>query len=111
MTIDLSGRVAIITGAGNGLGRSHALLLAKRGAKIMVNDLGGEIDGTGHSQSAAESVAAEILDRGGEGLANGAWVTDYEAVGAMVDETLTQWGRIDILVNNAGIMREGGFAE
>lgn len=110
MTIDLSGQVAIVTGAGNGLGRSHALLLAKRGAKVVVNDLGGWIDGTGHSLDAANTVVAEIRDGGGEAIANGTSVTDYDGIKAMVDQTVARWGRVDILVNNAGFMRDNRFA-
>ena len=82
MTIDFKGRVAIVTGAGGGLGRQHALALAARGAKVLVNDLGGARDGSGHSLSAAESVVAEIRAAGGEAIANGASVTDWEAVQA-----------------------------
>ena len=103
-------QVAIVTGAGHGLGRSHALALAERGARVVVNDLGGARDGTGSSMSAAEAVVAEIESAGGEAMANGADVTDASAVGAMVDATLERWGRIDILVNNAGILRDKSFA-
>jgi NAD(P)-dependent dehydrogenase (short-subunit alcohol dehydrogenase family) len=111
MSIDLSGRVAIITGAGGGLGRSHALLLASRGAKILVNDLGGAADGTGGSISAAQQVVAEIEAMGGEAIANGASVTDFCQVEAMVAQAVERWGRIDILVNNAGILRDRTFAK
>ncbi len=111
MTIDLTGRVAIVTGAGNGLGRAHALLLAKRGAKVVVNDLGGATDGTGGSLTAAQRVAEEIVAAGGEGIANGASVSDNDAVEAMVAETMAKWGRIDILINNAGILRDKSFAK
>jgi NAD(P)-dependent dehydrogenase (short-subunit alcohol dehydrogenase family) len=103
-------QVAIVTGAGQGLGRSHALALAARGARVVVNDLGGARDGTGSSRTAAESVVAEIEAAGGEAIANAADVTDAEAVGAMVAEALDRWGRIDILVNNAGILRDKSFA-
>ena len=109
--IDLKGRVAIVTGAGGGLGRAHALLLAGRGAKVVVNDLGGARDGSGGSLSAAEQVAAEIRAGGGEAMANGASVTDFEAVEAMAREAIERWGRIDILVNNAGILRDKTFAK
>jgi len=111
MKIDLSGKVAIVTGAGGGLGRAHALLLASRGAKLVVNDLGGATDGQGGSISAAQRVVAEIEAMGGEAIANGASVTDRAAISAMVAETLDRWGRIDILVNNAGILRDKSFTK
>jgi NAD(P)-dependent dehydrogenase (short-subunit alcohol dehydrogenase family) len=103
-------QVAIVTGAGQGLGRSHALALAARGARVVVNDLGGTRDGTGSSLSAAESVVAEIEAAGGEAMANGADVTDPDAVNEMVDAAVAAWGRVDILVNNAGILRDKSFA-
>jgi NAD(P)-dependent dehydrogenase (short-subunit alcohol dehydrogenase family) len=103
-------QVAIVTGAGHGLGRSHALALASRGARVVVNDLGGARDGTGSSLTAAESVAAEIEAAGGEAMANGADVTDADAVASMVAEAMDRWGRIDILINNAGILRDKSFA-
>ena len=106
MTIDFKGRVAIVTGAGGGLGRQYALALAARGAKVVVNDLGGARDGSGSSLSAAEAVVAEILAAGGEAIANGASVTDFAAVEAMVQQAVEAWGRVDILVNNAGILRD-----
>lgn len=99
--IDLSGRVAIVTGAGAGLGRAHARLLASRGAKVVVNDMTGT----------AEAVAAEIASGGGEAEAAVASVTDEVAVDAMVQRALTRWGRVDILVNNAGILRDRSFAK
>ena len=104
-------QVAIVTGAGHGLGRSHALALAERGARVVVNDLGGARDGTGSSLTAAESVVAEIEAAGGEAMANGADVTDPEAVEAMVAAVLDRWGRIDVLINNAGILRDKSFAK
>lgn len=109
--LDFSGRVAIVTGAGGGLGRLHALGLAARGAKVVVNDLGGAVDGSGGSVSAAQKVVDEIKAAGGEAIANGASVTDFAAVEAMVQETMDTWGRIDILVNNAGILRDKSFAK
>jgi NAD(P)-dependent dehydrogenase (short-subunit alcohol dehydrogenase family) len=109
--IDFKGRVAIVTGAGGGLGRQHALALAKRGAKVVVNDLGGARDGSGGSASAAQQVVDEIRAAGGEAMANAASVTDFEAVQAMVQQTIATWGRVDILVNNAGILRDKTFAK
>ena len=109
--IDFKGRVAIVTGAGGGLGRQHALALAARGARVMVNDLGGTVHGAGGSTSAAQAVVDEINAAGGEALANGASVTDFEAVQAMVRQAVNAWGRVDILVNNAGILRDKSFAK
>jgi NAD(P)-dependent dehydrogenase (short-subunit alcohol dehydrogenase family) len=111
MTMRFDGRVAIVTGAGGGLGREHALALAKRGAKVVVNDLGGARDGSGGSASAAEAVVAEIVAAGGEAMANAASVTDHAAVEAMVAAAMAKWGRVDILVNNAGVLRDKTFAK
>ena len=111
MTIDFKGRVAVVTGAGGGLGREHALAFASRGAKVVVNDLGGARDGSGGSTTAAEKVAKEIRKAGGEAIASGASVTDYAAVEGMIAEAMKEWGRIDILVNNAGILRDKTFAK
>ena len=110
MKIGFEDRVAIVTGAGGGLGKQHALELGRRGAKVVVNDLGGSVDGSG-SSSAAELVAQEICDNGGTAIANGASVTDLDAVQSMVDETMSKWGCIDILVNNAGILRDRTFSK
>lgn len=110
-SIDFKGRVAIVTGAGGGLGRQHALALAARGAKVVVNDLGGARDGSGGSVSAAQAVVDEIKAAGGEAIANGASVTDFAAVQAMVKQAVDAWGRVDILVNNAGILRDKSFAK
>ncbi len=111
MVLDFKNRVAIVTGAGGGLGRLHALALAARGAKVVVNDLGGARDGSGGSVSAAQAVVAEIEAAGGVAMANGASVTDYAAVQAMVQQAVDAWGRVDILVNNAGILRDKSFAK
>ena len=111
MNLDFTGRVAIVTGAGGGLGKQHALALAGRGAKVLVNDLGGTVDGSGGSVSAAQAVVDEIRAAGGEALANGASVTDFDAVEAMVQQAVDAWGRVDILVNNAGILRDKTFAK
>ncbi|MFL6858513.1 MAG: SDR family NAD(P)-dependent oxidoreductase [Allosphingosinicella sp.] len=110
MTISFEGRVAIVTGAGGGLGRAYALELARRGARVVVNDLGGGRDGSGHSD-AAVAVVAEIEAAGGEAMANGASVTDLAAVEAMIAEAKAAWGRVDILINNAGILRDKSFAK
>ena len=111
MALDFKGRVAIVTGAGGGLGRQHALALAARGAKVVVNDLGGDVHGTGGSPSAAQAVAEEIRAKGGEAIVNGASVTDFDAVQKMVQQALDTWGRIDVLVSNAGILRDKSFAK
>lgn len=111
MSIDFKGRVAIVTGAGGGLGKQHALALAARGAKVVVNDLGGDVHGVGGSVSAAQAVVDEIRAAGGEAIANGASVTDFEAVQKMVQQAMDTWGRVDILVNNAGILRDKSFAK
>lgn len=111
MTITFKDRVAIVTGGGNGLGREHCLQLAALGAKVVVNDLGGALDGTGTSSAQAEAVASEIRAQGGEAIANGADITDDAQVQAMVAQTMEKWGRIDILINNAGILRDKSFAK
>ncbi|RRJ84726.1 SDR family NAD(P)-dependent oxidoreductase [Aestuariirhabdus litorea] len=111
MTIRFDGQVAIVTGAGNGLGRSHALALAARGARVLVNDLGGATDGSGGSLSSAEQVVEEIRAAGGEALVNGANVADNNEVEAMVQQALDAWGRVDILINNAGILRDSTFSK
>ncbi len=109
--IEFNNRVAIVTGAGTGLGRSHALALASRGVKVVVNDLGGALDGSGSSGSVADSVVREIEAAGGEAMASGANVTKPDEVEAMINDTLQRWGQIDILVNNAGILRDKSFTK
>lgn len=111
MAVDFSGRVAIVTGAGGGLGREHALALARRGAKVLANDLGGAVDGSGGSATAAQRVVDEIRAAGGEAIANGASVTDFPAVQAMVQQAMDAWGRVDVLVSNAGILRDKSFGK
>ncbi len=108
MTIRFDDKVAIVTGAGGGIGKEHALELARRGAKVVVNDLGGTVDGSGASDAANEVVDL-IKSEGGEAIANDASVTDLDAVKAMVNQAMDEWGRIDILVNNAGILRDKSF--
>ncbi len=110
MTIGFEGRVALVTGAGNGLGRAYALELARRGAKVVVNDLGGARDGSA-GQSNAAVVAEEIRNAGGEAIFNTGSVTDEDAMMAMVAEARAMWGRVDILINNAGILRDKSFAK
>jgi len=111
MTLRFDDRVAIITGAGNGLGRAHALLLAERGAKVVINDLGGARDGSGQSSEAAEAVVRLIEEKGGEAICHGANVANDDEVQDMVQKTLEKWGRVDILVNNAGILRDKSFSK
>ena len=108
MSIRFDDQVAIVTGAGGGIGKQHALELARRGAKVVVNDLGGGVDGTGTSD-ASEAVVDQILSEGGEAIANGASVTDLDAIKAMTEQVVSKWGKIDILVNNAGILRDKTF--
>ena len=110
-TIEFKNRVAIVTGAGGGLGRSHALALASRGVKVVVNDLGGSVDGTGSGSTMAQNVVAEIKAAGGEAIANGANVTKQDEVEAMVAEAIKAFGKVDILVNNAGILRDKSFSK
>ncbi|MGI9399897.1 MAG: SDR family oxidoreductase [Rhizobiaceae bacterium] len=111
MDIRFDGKVAIVTGAGNGLGRQHAIELARRGAKVLINDYGGERDGTGTSNSAAEGVAAEIREFGGEAIANDGDVSKYADCLKMAVQANREWGRIDILINNAGILRDRSFGK
>jgi NAD(P)-dependent dehydrogenase (short-subunit alcohol dehydrogenase family) len=109
MTIRFDGRVAIVTGAGGGLGRCHALALAARGAKVVVNDIGEAREGKADQSTAAERVAREICETGGEAIAYSTSVTDFAEVEAMAATTLARWGRVDILINNAGILRDKSF--
>lgn len=109
--IRFDGKVAIVTGAGGGLGRQHALELARRGAKVVVNDLGGSVDGSGGSSAAADAVVAEIKAAGGEAISNGSSVTDDAGVALMVKQAMDTWGRIDILIANAGILRDKSFSK
>jgi NAD(P)-dependent dehydrogenase (short-subunit alcohol dehydrogenase family) len=110
MTISFENRVAIVTGAGGGLGRAYALELARRGAKVVVNDLGAARDGTGHSDAALK-VVEEIRSAGGTAMSDGGSVTEYAQMVAMVEKTKADWGRVDILINNAGILRDKSFAK
>lgn len=110
MTIRFDNRVAIVTGAGGGIGRAYALELARRGARVVVNDLGGARDGSGHSD-AARAVVAEIEALGGEAIADNGSVTNTDAMNAMAEAAKARWGRIDILINNAGVLRDRSFAK
>ncbi|GMR17033.1 MAG: SDR family NAD(P)-dependent oxidoreductase [Gammaproteobacteria bacterium] len=111
MSIRFDDQVVIVTGSGHGLGKSHALEFARRGARVVVNDLGAARDGSGASSEAARQVVAEIEAAGGVAIANGANVADYEQVAAMVGAAVERWGRVDVLVNNAGILRDKTFAK
>ncbi|MEW6642744.1 MAG: SDR family NAD(P)-dependent oxidoreductase [Pseudomonadota bacterium] len=111
MTIRFDGRVAIVTGAGNGLGKAHALGLAARGARVVVNDFGGARDGTGGSLGPADAVVEEIRKAGGEAIADGADVSSHEQVEAMVEKATEKWGQVDLLVANAGILRDKSFGK
>lgn len=111
MPINFNDQVAIVTGAGNGLGRCHALELARRGAKVMVNDFGGSRDGTGGSCSPAEQVVEEITLNGGQAIANDADVSNYQQCEQMVEQVVAKWGRVDVLINNAGILRDKSFGK
>ena len=109
--IRFDGKVAIVTGSGGGLGRQHALELARRGARVVVNDLGGSVDGSGGGSEAAHNVVEEIKALGGEAIANGSSVTDDAGVALMVKNAMDAWGRIDVLVANAGVLRDKTFSK
>ena len=109
MSYRFDGKVAIVTGAGGGLGRCHALELARRGCKLVVNDLGGAVDGTGGGSEAAAKVVAEIEAAGGEAIANGGSVSDRAGAQSMVEAAVQRWGRVDVLINNAGVLRDKSF--
>lgn len=109
MALDFTGKVAVVTGAGGGLGRSHALALAERGAKIVVNDLGGSVSGEGQSVDHAQKVVDEIVTAGGEAIANTASVSDPAGAQSMIDDAINHFGGIHILINNAGILRDQSF--
>src|ERR1700742_370294 len=111
MTIRFDGRVAIVTGAGNGLGRAHALGLASRGARVVVNDFGGARDGSGGSLTPADAVVEEVRKAGGVAMADGADVSDFEQVSAMVERATKEWGSVDLLCANAGILRDKSFGK
>lgn len=109
--IDFTDRVAIVTGAGGGLGRAYALALAERGATVVVNDLGGDVHGAGGDASPAQQVVDEVVGAGGKAIVDGSDITDAEAVDGLVRRVMDEYGRIDVLINNAGILRDKSFAK
>lgn len=111
MNISFKDKVAVVTGAGGGLGRCHALELARRGAKVVVNDFGGGADGSGHSATPAQTVVEEILAAGGEAIANHASVSDEQGAASIVRDAMDNFGRVDIVINNAGILRDKSFSK
>lgn len=111
MPVSFKDQVAIVTGAGGGLGRSHALMLARHGAAVVVNDFGGGRDGSGGNTEASEAVVREITAEGGRAIANAGNVTSEADMAALVEQTLSAFGRIDVLINNAGILRDKSFAK
>ena len=100
------GRVCVVTGAGRGIGREHALLLASHGAKVVVNDVGGSMDGEGHNEGPAHDVVAEIVAAGGEAVANGDDISDFAGAGRLIDQAIETFGDLHVVVNNAGILRD-----
>jgi NAD(P)-dependent dehydrogenase (short-subunit alcohol dehydrogenase family) len=110
MTISFKDRVAIVTGAGGGLGRAYAIELARRGAKVVVNDLGGARDGTGHSDAALK-VVEEIQAAGGEAMSDGGSVTEYDHMVELVAKAKEKWGGVHVVINNAGVLRDKSFAK
>ncbi|MEM7274970.1 MAG: SDR family NAD(P)-dependent oxidoreductase, partial [Actinomycetota bacterium] len=106
MTGLCDGRVAVVTGAGRGIGKEHALMLAQHGAKVVVNDLGGEVDGSGGALTPAQEVVAEINDTGGQAVANGDDVSDWEGAQRLINTAIENFGGLDVVVNNAGILRD-----
>ncbi|MDZ7675885.1 MAG: SDR family oxidoreductase [Acidimicrobiales bacterium] len=111
MSLSFDGKVAVITGAGGGLGRSHALEIARRGGFVVVNDLGGSVDGVGDDDSAAQQVVEEIKEAGGEAVANFASVATPEGGASVIQTAIDTWGRVDVVINNAGILRDTSFAK
>jgi NAD(P)-dependent dehydrogenase (short-subunit alcohol dehydrogenase family) len=111
MAISFKDKVVIVTGAGAGLGRAHALEFARRGAKVVVNDLGGKVDGSGGGSEAAQKVVEEIKAAGGEAIANGASVSDRKGAESIVNDAISKWGRVDVVINNAGILRDKSFTK
>ena len=111
MAISFKDKVVIVTGAGAGLGRCHALEFARRGAKVVVNDLGGKVDGSGGSSEAALKVVEEIKALGAEAIANGASVSDRAGAESIINDAINKWGRVDVVINNAGILRDKSFAK
>ncbi|HEY2517135.1 MAG TPA: SDR family NAD(P)-dependent oxidoreductase, partial [Polyangiaceae bacterium] len=103
------GRVAIVTGAGRGIGRAHAMELARHGAKVVVNDIGAEADGRGYSSGPAAEVVEAIVRMGGDAVANGDDVADFKGARRLIDTAVETWGRLDVLVNNAGFLRDRMF--
>lgn len=110
-SVRFDNKVAIVTGAGSGLGRSHALALARRGAKVVVNDLGSARDGSGSSSALAQEVVALIEKDGGRAFTHGANVSKLDEVQDMVEQTMQLWGRVDILINNTGVLRDKSFSK
>jgi len=111
LSIRFNDQVVIVTGSGHGLGKCHALEFARRGARVVVNDLGAGVDGSGGGSDAARDVVAQIEAEGGEAMENGANVADFAQVEAMVSDVIDKWGRVDVLVNNAGILRDKTFGK